>query len=55
MCIVLKDFYLGTPMNLHEHVWINIGHIDPHMFMQIHWCDKVKILEDNTHESATLG
>ena len=34
MCIDLKYFYLGAPMN---------------------WCAKVKILEVNTHESATFG
>ena len=27
MCIDLKDFYLGTPMNLYEYMWIKIADI----------------------------
>ena len=27
MCIDLKDFYLGTPMNRYEYMWINMADI----------------------------
>ena len=27
MCIDLKDFYLGTPMNRYEYMWINMSEI----------------------------
>ena len=62
MCINLKDFCLGTPMNRYEYMCIKmvdilgyIGHFNPHILVPIHGCAKVKILEFNTHESATFG
>ena len=27
MCIGLKDFYLGTPMNRYKYMWINMSDI----------------------------
>ena len=29
--------------------------IDPRIFIAIHWCAKVKFLENNAHESTTSG
>ena len=39
MCIDLKDFYLGTPMNRYEYMWIKMSDIPQdimiHMYLYL--------------------
>ena len=34
MCIDLKDFYLGTPMNRYEYMWIKMDDIPQYIINQ---------------------
>ena len=36
MCIDLKDFYLGTPMNWYEYMWIKMSDI-PQDIIDQYW------------------
>ena len=40
MCINLKDFYLGTPMNWYEYMWINMSDIPQDIIDQYGLTDK---------------
>ena len=40
MCINLKDFYLGTPMNRYEYMWIKMSDIPQDIINQYELTDK---------------